>query len=292
MPDEKALFSRLAASMARHRKAVILVWLIVTVAAAPLAVSLTSALSGAGWDAKGSTAEEVRQELRADFPSLGAESPVLVWRQETQIIDDPSGLEALIAELPEAPWAMEGAQYPTVAMLAEYGMISPEGTTAVVPVAQAVGEDADRPVAAGELGEFVGEMELPDGAQAEVAGEWAMWSDFNEINEKALHKAELLSGLPTLIMLFIAFGAALAAGVPLILALAGIATGFASLHMLSWAFPISVWSMNFSMMIGLAVGIDYSLFIVSRYREEREEGKDAIHAIENALSTSGKAVFL
>ena len=50
--------------------------------------------------------------------------------------------------------------------------------------------------------------------------------------------------------------------------------------------------MNFSMMIGLAVGIDYSLFIVSRYREERVEGKDAIKAIENAMSTSGKAVFL
>ena len=83
-----------------------------------------------------------------------------------------------------------------------------------------------------------------------------------------------------------------AAGIPLLLAIAGIATGFATLHMLSWISPISVWSMNFSMMIGLAVGIDYSLFIVSRYREERVEGKDAIKAIENALSTSGKAVFL
>jgi len=55
---------------------------------------------------------------------------------------------------------------------------------------------------------------------------------------------------------------------------------------------MSVWSMNFSMMIGLAVGIDYSLFIVSRYREERAEGKDAIPAIENTMSTAGKAVFL
>ena len=55
---------------------------------------------------------------------------------------------------------------------------------------------------------------------------------------------------------------------------------------------MSVWSMNFSMMIGLAVGIDYSLFIVSRYREERAEGKDAIAAIENTMSTAGKAVFL
>jgi RND superfamily putative drug exporter len=55
---------------------------------------------------------------------------------------------------------------------------------------------------------------------------------------------------------------------------------------------MSVWSMNFSMMIGLAVGIDYSLFIVSRYREERAEGKDALAGIENAMSTAGKAVFL
>ena len=78
----------------------------------------------------------------------------------------------------------------------------------------------------------------------------------------------------------------------MILALAGIAVGFALLHVLGWVMPMSVWSMNFSMMIGLAVGIDYSLFIVSRYREERAEGKDALAAIENTMSTAGKAVFL
>ena len=119
-----------------------------------------------------------------------------------------------------------------------------------------------------------------------------MWSDFNTVNAEALHKAELLSGLPTLLLLFVAFGAMIVAGIPLLLALAGIAVGFAVLHVLSWVTPMSVWSMNFSMMIGLAVGIDYSLFIVSRYREERVEGKDAIAAIENTMSTAGKAVFL
>jgi uncharacterized membrane protein YdfJ with MMPL/SSD domain len=79
-PDERALFSRLAASMARHRRAVILVWLLVTIAAAPLAITLTKALSGAGWDAKGSTAEQVRMELRDDFPAFGAENPIVVYR--------------------------------------------------------------------------------------------------------------------------------------------------------------------------------------------------------------------
>ncbi|MGE0510126.1 MAG: MMPL family transporter, partial [Acidimicrobiia bacterium] len=201
-----------------------------------------------------------------------------------------AGLQALEAELANGPRVLSVAD--PLSMPPEAGMISQDGLTALVPVEQEIGEDKDRPEAAGELGEFVGELTIADGATAEVTGEWPVWADFNQMNEEALHKAELLSGLPTLIMLFIAFGALLAAGIPLILAIAGIATGFASLHLLSLISPISVWSMNFSMMIGLAVGIDYSLFIVSRYREERVEGKDAIKAIENAMSTSGKAVFL
>jgi putative drug exporter of the RND superfamily len=289
-PDERALFSRLAASMARHRRIVILAWLVITLAAAPLAITLTKSLSGAGWDAKGSAAEQVRLELREDFPALGAENPIVVYRQDTPIVDDPAGLQTLVADLADGPKVASVVD--PLTMPPEAGMISQDGLTALVPVEQTIGSDKDRPEAAGELGSFVSALEVADGASVEVTGEWPVWSDFNAMNEEALHKAELLSGLPTLIMLFIAFGAMLAAGIPLILAIAGIASGFATLHMLSWISPISVWSMNFSMMIGLAVGIDYSLFIVSRYREERVEGKDAIKAIENAMSTSGKAVFL
>ncbi len=73
---------------------------------------------------------------------------------------------------------------------------------------------------------------LDGGTQAEVTGEWPVWSDFNQVNEAALHKAELVSGLPTMILLFLAFGSLIAAGIPLLLALAGIAVGFALLHLL------------------------------------------------------------
>lgn len=289
-PDERALFSRLAATMATHRRIVIGVWLVIVLAAAPLAVTLTGALSGAGWDAKGTDAEKVRSELRDDFPALGAENPIVVYRQDTPITSDPAGVQAMVAELAAGP-KVEAVVDP-LQMPAEAGMISRDGRTALIPVQQTITEDKERPEAAGALGSYVSKLTVPAGAQVEVTGEWPMWSDFNTMNEKALHLAELVSGVPTLIMLFIAFGALLAAGVPLLLALAGIATGFAALHLLTFVSPMSVWSMNFSMMIGLAVGIDYSLFIVSRYREERAEGKDAIAAIENAMSTSGKAVFL
>ena len=80
-PDPKALFSRLAAFSARHRRAVISTWLLVAFVAAPLALTLTHALSGAGWEAQGSTAQKVRDEIRRDFPQLGAEDPVVVYHQ-------------------------------------------------------------------------------------------------------------------------------------------------------------------------------------------------------------------
>ncbi len=289
-PDEKALFSRLAATMARHRRGVIITWLLVAFAAAPLALTLSSSLSGAGWEAQGSIAQVVRDELRKDFGSLGAENPIVVYHQATPIASDPSGLQTLVGELRDAPRAIRVVD--PLSVPADTGLISRDGRTALIPIAQRVTSDAQRPTAAGELGAYVGGLAVAPGAQAEVTGEWPVWSDFNTVNAEALHKAELLSGLPTLVLLFVAFGAMIAAGIPLLLALAGIAVGFAVLHMLSWVTPMSVWSMNFSMMIGLAVGIDYSLFIVSRYREERAEGKDAIAAIENTMSTAGKAVFL
>ena len=99
-----------------------------------------------------------------------------------------------------------------------------------------------------------------------------MWSDFNAENEEALHLAELVSGLPTIVLLAVAFGSAIAAGLP---AAAGPGRHRRRLRRPAppGFTPLSVWSMNFSMMIGLAVGIDYSLFIVSRFREEREEGR-------------------
>lgn len=275
--------------MAR-KKTVMLLWAILTVAAAPLAISLTSALSGAGWDAQGSEAQIVRNELRTQFPQVGAEAAMIVVRLDESVQTSPQSVQTLAQGASTAPGSA-GAMNP-LEMPKESGLISMDGKTVIIPVMLEGTEDADLPISAGHLMEWLDEQELPAGTVANATGEWAMWEDFNKENEKALHKAELLSGLPTLILLFIAFGSAIAAGVPLILAIAGIAVGFAVINLASAITPLSVWSMNFSMMIGLAVGIDYSLFIVSRYREEREEGKVMPEAMAGALETAGKAVFL
>jgi putative drug exporter of the RND superfamily len=284
------LLARIGRAAGRRPRRVILLWALVVLVAAPLAATLAGSLSGAGWEAQGSTAEEVRDELRRDFPQLGAEAAVIAYRQDTSIADDPAGLELLVDGLQGSPGTTSVIDPLTAP--AEAGLVSPDGRAALIPVGLEATNDADLPESAGELMATVEAIELPAGAEADATGEWAVWHDFNTLNEEALHRAELLSGLPTLILLFIAFGSAIAAGLPLVLAIAGIAVGFAALHLGTGLTPLSVWSMNFSMMIGLAVGIDYSLFIVSRYREEREDGKDALDAVAGTLATAGKAVFL
>ena len=285
----EGILARTGRAAGRRPRRVLILWALVVLLAAPLAVTLTSALSGAGWEAQGSMAQEVRDELRRDFPQLGAEAAIVAFRQDGPIAEDPSALQALV----EGLQGSEGAATVIDPLTApEAGLIAPDGRTALVPVGLEAATDADLPEAAGAVMGTLDDLELPDGAQANVTGEWAVWHDFNTENEEALHRAELLSGLPTLLLLFVAFGSAVAAGIPLVLAIAGIAVGFAALHLGTEVTPLSVWSMNFSMMIGLAVGIDYSLFIVSRYREEREDGKDALDGIAGALATAGKAVFL
>lgn len=88
-----------------RRRPVILAWLVVVALAAPLALGVAAALSGAGWDPQGTTAAAVRDELRRDFPAVGAESAVVVYRQEQPIAPDPDVLARLVADLRGAPGA-------------------------------------------------------------------------------------------------------------------------------------------------------------------------------------------
>ena len=246
------LLARIGRLSARRPRRVLAVWALVVLVAAPLAVTLTSALSGAGWEAQGSTAQEVRDELRRDFPQLGAEAAIVVYRQADPIADSPEGLATLVAALQGSPGTT--AVVDPLLQPAEAGLISRDGRAALVPVALEASADADLPESAGEVMETVASVPLPDGAEADATGEWAVWHDFNVINEKALHKAELLSGLPTLILLFLAFGTAIAAGLPLLLAVAGIAVGFAALRSGSlWPFVTSTRSPSMTSTAGRRV---------------------------------------
>ncbi len=127
--DGEGWLARLARFAGRRRRLVMLAWLVTVVAAAPLALRLSSALSGAGWEAQGSTAQTVRDELRRDFPQPGAEAAVVAYHQAEPIAASPAGLQALVGSLRGAPGA--AAVVDPLALPPDAGLISPDGRTAL-----------------------------------------------------------------------------------------------------------------------------------------------------------------
>jgi RND superfamily putative drug exporter len=131
----------------------------------------------------------------------------------------------------------------------------------------------------------------PDGVRVWVAGEATAAKDANAIAEQDLKQGETIGIVAALVILIVVFGALAAAVVPIVLAVMAIVVALGLVSLLGVAFDLSFLVTNMVTMIGLAVGIDYSLFIVSRYREERAHGRDKLAAIAAAGATANRAVF-
>jgi len=132
-----------------------------------------------------------------------------------------------------------------------------------------------------------------DAIQVNPTGASLLWSDFNEANLDAMLKSEMFSWPVTLAILVLAFGALVAAGLPLILTLSGLVASAGSLVLINQFVPVSIWAMNFAMMFALALGIDYALFLVVRFRAARMgHQENARKAIAETMDTAGKAVLL
>jgi RND superfamily putative drug exporter len=125
-----------------------------------------------------------------------------------------------------------------------------------------------------------------------LTGEWTVENDFGHLSEEDLQKGELQFGLPVaLVVLLLVFGAVIAGLVPLALALVAIVTALGLTSLVGIPFELSIFTVNMLSGMGLALGIDYSLFIVSRFREERSAGLDKLEAIAVTGTTASRAVL-
>src|SRR5262245_64032575 len=93
-----------------------------------------------------------------------------------------------------------------------------------------------------------------------------MWSDCNAADKAAVMRSALLSWPVTMAIIVLAFGSLVAAGLPLLLTILGLVSAAGMLALLTHGFDISIWAMNFALMFSLALGIDYALFVVHRFR--------------------------
>jgi RND superfamily putative drug exporter len=165
-------------------------------------------------------------------------------------------------------------------------LVSADRHTTLIPVTYLVTDDED-----GEPVVDAIDAITADGFEVMSVGDVSIAETFNSTAEKDLQQAEFLGIPAALIILVVVFGALVAAGVPLILSLMAIMISLGITALISQVTDLSFFITNMISMIGLAVGIDYALFIVERYRQERRNGFDKLAAIEIAGGSASKAVL-
>jgi RND superfamily putative drug exporter len=130
------------------------------------------------------------------------------------------------------------------------------------------------------------------GIRVTATGASVLWSDFNTANRTAMLRSEMFSWPVTMAILLLAFGSLVAAGLPLLLTMVGLLSAAGMLDILTKLTPISIWAMNFALMFALALGINYALFIVVRFRGAHfGRDRDVIHSVAETMDSAGKAVL-
>ncbi|CAM3034916.1 MMPL family transporter [Prescottella defluvii] len=279
--------ARLGAAMADNFKWVITAWLVLVVALGAAAPSVFSSLAGAGWQANGSESVKVRELAQEHFGGNASSAIQVVVHSDDKPLEDP----AMQQVLGEATSILTADGRIGEVIPPQPGMtISPDGHTGIL-VAGANANTDDMVRAVDDLGAALTALS-GDGIEVYPTGASALWSDFNKANHEAMIKAEMVSWPVTLGIMVLAFGSLVAAGLPLLLTMAGLVASAGALVLLNEITPISVWAMNFAMMFALALGIDYALFLVVRFREALRAKADARLAVAETMDTAGKAVLL
>ncbi len=167
-------------------------------------------------------------------------------------------------------------------------LVSQDGDATVLLLA--LGRDGEDDVE--DMVNVVEQLDHEPSYEAAVTGERTADADEDAASLEDLKKGELFFGAPiALVVLLLVFGAVVAGLVPLTLALASIVVALALVALLAQAYDLSVFTQNMLIGMGLALGIDYSLFTLSRYREERLQGREKQDAIATAGATAGRAVL-
>ena len=278
---------RLGYWSATHRKLVAVIWLVAAVGLGFFAPQAERALSGAGWEATGSQSVEARDVVAKEFQGLGGSAMMVVLTSKTETVDSPAYQQALsdVTKILESDKAVTTVMQPQPDM-----SLSEDRRTAVVQGGAAL-NPTEMVRAADRL---KGDLATVGNGDITVAltGAPGMWSDFNAANKDAMLKSELYSWPVTLAILLLAFGSLVAAGLPLMLTIIGLMMTAGSLYLASQVFDVSIWAMNFAMMFALALGIDYALFVVVRFRAAlMGSGMKPNDAVGVAMDTAGKAVL-
>lgn len=278
---------KLARRSARHPWITIGVWALVIVLA--MAAATTTKISHAtdSGDSEAARAMRLVEQLHGPMP---ARETVIV-ASTASTVDDPAFrafVEGLVAEIR----ALEGVvtMAHTHYEMPDAGLASADGSKTLIPVflaAEAMHADSE----ARPLFDLLAKANGRDGFEVLTVGDGSLNRELMKASQDDLKRSEII-GLPAaLVVLVVVFGAAVAAGIPVVIGILGIVVAMGITGALSNLVGINSYVHNMIVMIGLAVGIDYTLFIIERVREERRRGLAKIDAIVAAGSTASRAVL-
>jgi uncharacterized membrane protein YdfJ with MMPL/SSD domain len=276
---------KLAGFLARRRRLVVGVWVLVVIAALPFAARQTEHLTGGGFDVPGSQSEAVGDAMQGVFAREANGIAVLLRAQPGA---DGAERAAAVARVGEAVAATDGvAISPAVERQGEAQLR--RGDRALLPLSSRVSPD-DLVNPAVDLREALDPGTVDAGVTPYLAGQATVWAGMQELSKEDLEKAEA-GGFPIVaLILLVVFGSLAAAALPLTLGFVSVVVTGALIYFLSLQMSTSVFVTNMASMIGIGVAVDYSLFILARYREERRDGHGHEAARAEALATSGLAV--
>jgi putative drug exporter of the RND superfamily len=292
-PTHQGLMARLGAWSATHLRAVLVAWAIAILAFGFFAPRVQSALAGAGWQDSTSQSVAARNLIQRDFHGLGASAlQVVVVDHRAPINSDPAA-QVVVSRVTSALQA--DPRISTVAAPQPGMSLSADGRTGIITAGAAADPNA-MVKAAEHLAGPVGRAGTPQ-VTATLTGDSALWANFNSANHSAMMRSELLSWPVTMAILAIAFGSLVAAGLPLMLTMAGLLVAAGALVLADKIAPVSIWALNFALMFALALGIDYALFLVVRFRAAMHrrgavpgDRAVAVDSVAETMATAGKAV--
>ncbi|MFI9754653.1 MMPL family transporter [Streptomyces collinus] len=264
----------------RRRGLVTLLWVLI-VCGVGAAASSAPTPPTEQFSMPGTESQKAFDLLEEKFPDAGADGAtarvVIRAPEGKKIADEKAAIGELLGELGKAP-QVSGVADPFAA-----GSISEDGRTAYAVVTYGVAAPDLTDEAHDALTKATDRAR--DGGLTVEAG-----GDAVAIEQTMSGTGEQIGVLISAIVLFLTFGSVLAAGMPLLTALIGVGVGVSAITALGSTFGLSATTSTLAMMIGLAVGIDYALFVVSRYRAEVGEGRTPQEAAGIATGTAGSAV--
>jgi len=277
----------------RHRKTAVFGWLLLVVAAVVVGQRLGTQNLNSYDPGQAGRAERVLAQPAVQQPD--SESVLVQGRSASQTFGhDPELREAVgqvVAALRSVPASAADIQSPLTSRgLVSAGLIS--GRSALVTFNVAGNPDNDDQAVVPAMNAVAGVAARYPALKIEEAGDASLDRATNGITSQDFRKAEVTSVPVSLVLLLIVFGALIAAGIPLLLAGTAVISAISLLAIPSRWLPIDSTTSSIVLLVGMAVGIDYSLFYLRRTREERAAGHDTTEALRIAAGTSGRAIVV